>query len=137
MDLIKAFDSVPLDGLYIVLEKLGYPPKFRRMVQAFHSDLSVKISINGSDVTVNSTTGVKQGCTLAPILFRVYIEAVDEIIRARLESADIKHVPFYTLNDFTMAGRKSSQPGAPFTMNLLFFADDGYFHFESLQDLLN
>jgi hypothetical protein len=80
---------------------------------------------------------MKQGCTLPPILFRVYIEAVDEIIRARLESAGIKHVPFYTLNDFIMAGRKSSQLGAQFTMYQLFFADDGYFHFESRQLLLS
>jgi hypothetical protein len=71
---------------------------------------------------VNSTTGVKQGCTLAPILFRVYIKAVDEIISTRLESAGIKHVPFCTLKDFTMAGRKSCQLelGALFTMYQLF-----------------
>jgi hypothetical protein len=83
-------------------------------VQAFHSDLSVKISIN---VTLNSTTGVKQGCMLTPIMFRVYIEAIDEINSARLESAGIshgKHAPFYMLKDFTMAGRKSSQLGAQF-----------------------
>ena len=28
IDLIKAFDSVPRDGLYAVLEKFGVPPKF-------------------------------------------------------------------------------------------------------------
>ena len=47
VDLIKAFDSVPLDGLFAVLEKFGFPPKFCNMVKAFHTGLKVKIGISG------------------------------------------------------------------------------------------
>jgi hypothetical protein len=43
IDLFKAFDSVPRDGLYIVLGKLGIPPKMTRLVMRFHSDLIIEI----------------------------------------------------------------------------------------------
>jgi hypothetical protein len=39
MDLVKAFDSVPRDSLYIVLGNLGIPPKMTRIIMRFHSDL--------------------------------------------------------------------------------------------------
>ena len=72
IDLVKAFDSVPRDGLYIVLGKLGIPPKMTRLIMRFHSDLIVKIKTSETDVVFDSTTGVKQGCTGAPTFFNIY-----------------------------------------------------------------
>ena len=33
---VKVFDSVPRNGLYIVLGKLGIPPKMTRLIMLFH-----------------------------------------------------------------------------------------------------
>ncbi len=60
IDLVKAFDSVPRDGLYIVLGKLGIPRKMTRLIMRFHSDLMIKIKMGETDVIFDSTTGVKQ-----------------------------------------------------------------------------
>ena len=68
MDLIKAFDSVPRESLYRVLDKFGVPPRMKRIIINLHSDLIVKIQAGDSDVEIGSTGGVKQGCTMAPIL---------------------------------------------------------------------
>ena len=53
----------------ITLKKFGFPPHFCDLVRAFHTNLKVKIEVGDKDVEVDSTTGVKQGCTLASILF--------------------------------------------------------------------
>ncbi|NBO66980.1 MAG: hypothetical protein EBU88_19410 [Acidobacteria bacterium] len=42
VDLVKAFDSVPRETLYRVLEKFGIPPKMKRIIVNLHSDLIVK-----------------------------------------------------------------------------------------------
>jgi hypothetical protein len=57
--IIITFDSVPRDGLYIVLGKLGMPPKMTRLIMRFHSDLIVKIKMGETDVIFDCTTGVK------------------------------------------------------------------------------
>jgi len=74
VDLIKAFDSVPRESLYRVLDKFGVPPKMKRIIINLHSDLIVKIQAGDSDVEIGSTGGVKQGCTMAPILFLIYMQ---------------------------------------------------------------
>ena len=58
-----------------MLQKFGIPPKMLRLIIRFHSDLIVKVSIGDDDVCFNSTTGVNQGCTMAPLLFAIYFQA--------------------------------------------------------------
>jgi hypothetical protein len=50
IDLVNAFDSVPREGLFTVLEKFGIPPKMLRPIIRFHSDLIVKVNIGDKDV---------------------------------------------------------------------------------------
>ena len=45
IDLVKAFDSVPRDGLSVVLDKFGIPPKMIRLIMKFRSDLVVKVLV--------------------------------------------------------------------------------------------
>lgn len=45
IDLIKAFDSVPREGLFLVLERFGFPPRFCKLVRLFHFDLKVKVGM--------------------------------------------------------------------------------------------
>ena len=84
IDLVKAFDSVPREGLFSVLEKFGIPPKMLRLIIRFHSDLIVKVNIGDKDVCFDSTTGVKQGCTMAPLLFAtVFTTTLDVVLPTR------------------------------------------------------
>jgi hypothetical protein len=81
---------------------------------------------------------VKQGCTLAPILFSAYIQAVVEVLDARMKQAGLTHRPFLTKPDFVLRGRKHNlrdQNTTAFFMDRLFYADDGEFHFETRDDL--
>ena len=135
VDLVKAFDSVPRDGLYAVLEKFGVPPKFCSIIVALHEDLVVKATVGNVEVCVESTVGVKQGCTLAPILFLIYMQAGIELVN---KESTVTPLVFKTRDDNIISGRNiKSDTGCPLEVvfSSSFFADDGAFLFESRRDL--
>mmetsp|Transcript_16220 Transcript_16220/g.43998 ORF Transcript_16220/g.43998 Transcript_16220/m.43998 type:complete len:104 (+) Transcript_16220:1028-1339(+) len=74
-------------GLYLLSERLGFPPRFCKLAEFFHIYLTVKVAIGDADVSVTSTTGFKQGRTPAPIWFSVYIQTVEKGLDARLNKA--------------------------------------------------
>ena len=84
IDLVKAFDSVSREGRFIVLKKFGIPPKMLRLIIRVHSDLFVKVNIGDEDVCFDSSAGVKQGCTMGPLLFANYFQAANEVLSAAL-----------------------------------------------------
>ena len=67
-----------------VLDKFGIPPKTKLIIMNLHSGLLVKIQAGNSDVEIGSTCGVKQGCTMAPILFLIYMQAAVEVFNEAL-----------------------------------------------------
>ena len=69
-DLTKAFDTVSRPGLWSILSKLACPPKFISMGRSLHDGMIARVIDNGdvSDL-FPVTSGVKQGCALAPALF--------------------------------------------------------------------
>ena len=73
IDFTKAFDCVNRELLYAILQKLGCPEKFVRIIKKLYSDVHARLLINGelSD-SINYNSGVKQGCKLAPTLFGIY-----------------------------------------------------------------
>ncbi|KAJ2940675.1 hypothetical protein O0L34_g14785 [Tuta absoluta] len=77
VDLEKAFDRVPREALWIVLKKAGCPEKLLNLIRQFHENMTVRVrhENNFSD-RIPVTSGVKQGCVLAPTLFSLYFASV-------------------------------------------------------------
>ena len=73
VDLTKAFDTVSRKGLWLIMERLGCPPKFLSMITQLHEDQTGQVRVN-SDLSepFPITNGVKQGCVLAPTLFSIF-----------------------------------------------------------------
>ena len=67
VDLRKAYDSVPRQALWKVLEKYGVPEKILNVVKSFHEGMHAEVRV-GSTVTdrFEVWNGLRQGCTLAP-----------------------------------------------------------------------
>lgn len=79
VDIKSAFDSVDRSALWRILRIIGVPPKLVHLVESLHVDTSAKVRVN--DVLTDSfptTSGVRQGCVLAPALFCC---AMDWILR--------------------------------------------------------
>ena len=77
IDLTKAFDLVSRSGLYKILQKIGCPPHLLALVTSFHDDMHSTVCFSGatSDAFPVSS-GVKQGCVLAPTLFGIFFSVL-------------------------------------------------------------
>ena len=67
IDRTEAFDLVSRKGLFCLLEKIGCPPQLHSMVVSFHEDMKSTVMYDAScSEPFPITSGVKQGCVLAP-----------------------------------------------------------------------
>lgn len=73
VDLTKAFDLVSRSGLFRLLQKIGCPPRLLAIVQSFHENMHSTVVFNGAtSEAFQVSSGVKQGCVLAPTLFSIF-----------------------------------------------------------------
>ena len=85
IDLTKAFDSINRELLWEILSRYGCPPKFINILKLLHDNMSVTVIANGNTTQpFKVTSGVKQGCVIAPTLFSVFIAVVLELIGDQL-----------------------------------------------------
>ena len=77
IDLTKAFDTFNRSALWCVLRKRGIPPKITNIIISLHEGMLGTVKINGERTeSFEMTTGVKQGCFIAPTLFILYFDAM-------------------------------------------------------------
>ncbi len=78
VDLKKAFDIMSHEVLWQVLAGLGVKGRFLRCLQAMYAKDTIRINHPSEGVTSNfrCQQGVKQGCPLSPLLFRLYLDAL-------------------------------------------------------------
>jgi Reverse transcriptase (RNA-dependent DNA polymerase) len=93
VDLEKAFDRVPREALWTVLRKAGCTQKLLHMIQLLHDGMKCRVQFNGVlSEEFPVTTGVKQGCVLAPTLFALYFcVVVKEALQGMFDAIHIKY----------------------------------------------
>ena len=85
IDLSKAFDTVDRPMLWEVLQRAGCPRKFTNLIQQFHDGMEARVRVrNLESEPFNVSRGVKQGCTLAPVLFNVYVSFITKMLAAQV-----------------------------------------------------
>ena len=73
IDFTKAFNCVNRELLFTILEKLGCPAKFCRVIKKLYTNVHARLIIDGElSEPIKYNSGVKQGCKLAPTLFGIY-----------------------------------------------------------------
>ena len=83
VDLVKAFDPVNREMLWLVLAKMGIPPGMISTIKKMYTGITININIGEAKEAFNSTSGVKQGDNIAPLLFIFAMQAVMECMSVR------------------------------------------------------
>ncbi|KAI5724481.1 hypothetical protein M8J77_003182 [Diaphorina citri] len=78
VDLQKAFDNVNWKIMMEILENIGIEFKDRRIIHNLYKNQVTNIEVNGEKQRARIKKGVRQGCSLSPHLFNIYIEKAIE-----------------------------------------------------------
>jgi hypothetical protein len=79
VDFKKAFDIVPREVFWQVLSGFGVEGRFLQCMLAMYAKDIVRINHPSAGVTSSfrCQQGVKQGCPLSPLLFGLYLDALE------------------------------------------------------------
>jgi hypothetical protein len=106
IDLEKAFDRVNRGKLWEILDKRGDPKHLINILGNICNETKAKIALCdgrfSQEIVINQ--GVRQGCSLSPMLFNIYVDDILSELKNKINSG-IK-----LTNDVTV--------------NMLLFADD-------------
>lgn len=95
IDLEKAFDKVPRERLWEILERRGINKKIIRIIKnIYENNTNSVISQNRRSEPFNTKEGLRQGGGLSPLLFTIYI---DEIIKKCSKVTKKLHVGYKNL----------------------------------------
>ena len=119
IDLAAAYDTVTHEVLEAALRRVGLPPRFTNFVTEFHRNTTARVRIGtklGAPFPIERS--VAQGSPLAPLLFVLVIEAlqehVDDQLRLRAEGAADAQAPraWHADPDFDVAEHDGIAPGS-------------------------
>ena len=69
VDMSQAFDRLNRDQLQQIMKDMGIPGELRWLVAAWHQEMCYHVQHGSMHLSLSSTTGVRQGCKIAPQLW--------------------------------------------------------------------
>ena len=102
IDFRKAFDSLHRDTLWKIVRAYGVPPKLVTLIGLFYRHFECSVIVSGEPSTwFTVESGVRQGCTISPILFLI---AIDWVMRNTIDRPrGIQWTLFSQLEDLDFA----------------------------------
>jgi hypothetical protein len=81
LDIRRAFDSICLEFLLVLLQRRGFPSRFRNWIAALLSMSSLHVLLNGiAGTPILHGRGLHKGDTLSPLLFVLAIDPLEQIL---------------------------------------------------------
>ena len=124
VDLKKAYDSVPREGLWTTLEKMWIPEELIDIVRSFHDNMKASIRVDGELLEETEIeNGLRQRCTMARSLFNLYACVVAE--RWLHRNSDVEGIGTYLLYKYDQTlFRRNTRGASNSTLYECEFADD-------------
>ena len=94
VDLVKAFDNSNHILLIDILRKYGCPPKLCSAIKRMYSNNNVRLIISKIDTSIPFKVGIKQGDSVAPVLFLFLVVAFAETVKAEWDKHSIQKIEF-------------------------------------------
>ena len=91
VDMSTAFDRVPRSALRQALVWAGASAQLIEVIDKLHDQCDYHIQHAGFRGTVNMKRGVRQGCTLAPVLFAIFSCFLADLIGKRTDYVWMQH----------------------------------------------
>ena len=90
IDLQSAYDLVPRDLLFKILEAYDLPSIIIRIIRSVYDSAEFCVRVGAGAASIfNSERGLLQGSVLSPVLFNVFLQAIIDEVTRHLELADI------------------------------------------------
>ena len=79
-----------LEALWQVLRKYGVPPVMLSLIRSFHDDMTAVVRVSdGTTDDIHVRNGLRYRCTMAPVLFNLYLAAMVGCWRAHCFEAGV------------------------------------------------
>ncbi|CAB1113911.1 unnamed protein product [Ectocarpus sp. CCAP 1310/34] len=91
IDLQKAYDSVDRELQWKVLARAGIPAEMIAVIRKFHVGMRARVRTDDGELSdwFPVTQGLRQGCSMSPLLFNVFFAAPLEIIVTRFSQDEV------------------------------------------------
>jgi hypothetical protein len=137
VDLVKAFDSVSREALFMILRRFGLPDHFVNILIRLHSGSVMKFKMGEIQRSIECNCGVRQGSVEGPILFSFVMQAVMETMVWPDECTDIEFMTCYDETGMLHGGRVSKIRNIDkFLVRAFLYADDLAIIFSSRDELV-
>jgi len=137
-DLVKAFNTSNHKPMIEILGRYGCPPKLQSTIAQMYVDSVVRLIIGKIDTSIPFQVGVKQGDSIAPVIFLFIIMAFAETLEKEWIKHGLHRLEFKQhTNSRQSSGRLTSHPrgtfahGSLFELFCIFYVDNVAFAFLS------
>ena len=85
IDLHKAYDYLDRDRTWVFLRKYGMDEHTVRILQSLYEDELLLDVVDGDCTVINPARGLRQGCSLSPMIFNIAMDAAFRTAKKEME----------------------------------------------------
>jgi hypothetical protein len=127
IDLVKAYDKINHNLLWLILKKRGVPSNFLNLIKNLYIGTEACIkTIDGLTNSFSLNNGLKQGSILSPLLFNIFFGCIIDLLRVRSKGLGITLIHNKNNDIFDISNIKKNKKDnlVEFEISNILFADD-------------